>query len=89
MKFTRAPYGHEIQVGDYILRKSMLDAGFRSYRVHRVTPKFAFIRYNEHAEGKFPRTYTEYGFREVPCLDKFPTTEFVVGFSKSEAPKES
>ena len=84
MKFTRAPYGHEIQVGDYILRQGMLDNGYRPYRVHRVTPKFAFIRYNEKSEGKFHRIFTESGFREVPCHDKFPTTRYIVGFEKKE-----
>jgi hypothetical protein len=88
MKFIRAGEGYEIRVGDYILIKSMLDKGYRSFRVHRVTAKFAFCKYNDVAEGKFPRVFTRYGFHPSPRTEKFQTTEYVVGIVKPEE-KES
>lgn len=54
--------GYEIQVGD-VIKSSGLTTHL--FKVHRVTKKFAFVRYNEIAEGKFPRIYG-YAFEPYP-----------------------
>jgi hypothetical protein len=37
--------------------------GEKVYKVHRVTPKKAYIKYNDVAEGVFPRIVPNLGFR--------------------------
>lgn len=79
MKFTIHNNGQEIQVGDYILVKSMIASGYRPYKVHRVTPKFAYIMWNEKAEAKFPRVFIK-SCRFCPrefAKDRFKTTEYI------------
>lgn len=49
--------GYELGIDDVIVCKHPL--GNRRYTVSRVTPKFAFVNYNEVAEGKFPRVFDE------------------------------
>lgn len=48
-KMQKAEYGYEIQVGDVIT----CERGGIKHRwtVHRVTKKYAFILYNDTAEG--------------------------------------
>ena len=57
MQVKKAPMGHELQVGDFIKSESGI-TGIRWYKVSRVTAKFAFIKYNEVAEGKYHRKVT-------------------------------
>jgi len=78
MKYNEAPDKYVLNVGDTILRKGPLDNGFKAYVVSRVTPKFAFIKYNDVAEAKFPRTYSRFHFKSLP-EGKWCTTQFKVG----------
>lgn len=48
--------GYQIQVGDKIKFESGC-FGEQTFTVHRVTKCFAFVRYNDVAEGKFRREY--------------------------------
>jgi hypothetical protein len=66
---------HEIQVGDII----NIDTGLgvpSNYEVHRVTKNYAFIKWSERTEGKFPRIYG-FGFCIVP-RPKFNTVRYKV-----------
>lgn len=47
--------GHVLEVGDWILTRSAF--GGRNHEVIRVTKKYAFVKYNAIAEGRFPRIY--------------------------------
>lgn len=60
-----AEEGYEIQVGDYIENR-LFNLSVSRWRVHRVTPKFAYVRYNEHCEERCPRVYRGIGFRLGP-----------------------
>ena len=55
--------GQQIEVGDLIQMKNY--AGVKNWRVHRVTKKFAFVRWNDVSEGKFRRTVHP-GFQPLP-----------------------
>lgn len=66
MKVRRLEDGEELQVGDRIKRDSRGIGGTYWETVHRVTKVFAFVRYNEHAEGKYRRKYQDFGFGPVP-----------------------
>jgi hypothetical protein len=43
-----------IELGDYIQSENW--RGKKTHRIHRVTPKYAFVRWNDAAEGSFNRT---------------------------------
>ena len=64
MKYREAEEGHQINIGDVIVNENSF--GKTSYTVERTTKCFAFVRYNEVAEGKFPREYRSFGFRSLP-----------------------
>ena len=73
---NKAEYGYEIQVGDII----QIDHRWgpkHVYDVHRVTHKYAFVKWNDHAEGKFPRIFKKYGFTVLP-REKYNTTDYTV-----------
>jgi hypothetical protein len=70
----RAPDGYLIQVGDVIRAEHAL--GTSNFRVHRVTKNYAFVRFNEIAEGKFPRQYG-FGFGRRP-REIWQTTNYIV-----------
>ena len=53
MKVQKLGIGKQIEVGDVILHDSW--TGKTWHKVIRVTSKFAVIRWNDVAEGKFPR----------------------------------
>ena len=71
----KATYGYEIQVGDVISITSGI-TGTRMYRVVRVTSKYAFVKYNDVAEGKFQRVY-QMMFAKLPRI-KFDTRQYEV-----------
>ena len=83
MKCIEAEDGYVIKVGDTVLRKGPLDAGYHVYKVHRVTDKFAFIRYNDVAEGKLPRIYSRFSFHSLP-RQKWSQTDYKVVFPQPE-----
>lgn len=56
-------HGDELQIGDVIVSKTGFGTQRRS--VHRVTKKYAFVKYNDVAEGKYPRKYDMY-FESLP-----------------------
>ena len=61
MKVRKLKDGDLIEVGDRIKVEHM-GFGTQWETVERVTPKFAFVRYNENAEGQYKRTYEDFGF---------------------------
>jgi hypothetical protein len=63
MKARKLEDGETLQVDDIIIGEHVL--GKRKHVVHRVTKKYAFVRYNETAEGKFPIVY-DFGFTSLP-----------------------
>ncbi len=77
---NEAKYGYLIQVGDII--KSIGPMASNEWKVHRVTPKFAYVKYNDIAEGKFPRVYG-FAFQSLP-KQQWRTTSYKVftGVSK-------
>lgn len=56
--------GESIEVGDRIKVETSL--GVKWHTVSRVTKLYAFVRYNERAEGKFRREYSDFGFAPLP-----------------------
>lgn len=70
----KAPEGHCINVGDIIVAKHSF--GNNKWEVKRVTPKYAFVMYNDTAEGKFPRIF-DFGFQSFP-KDNWNTTDYTV-----------
>ena len=76
MKLKEAPKDYELQVGDIIKSKSRFMNISNEWTVHRVTKMYAFIMYNEKAEGKFPRKYTTF-FKPFP-KDTWSTTDYTV-----------
>ena len=65
--------GDLIEVGYQV--KSEGAFGVQWFKVSRVTPKFAFVAYSERAEGKFKRTYRDFGFCPLPP-EKWRTTQY-------------
>lgn len=68
--------GYEIKVGDRIRSKSWLRE--TEWEVYRVTPKRAYIKYNEVAEGKFPRIVKKHGFRPISTGTPYSTVTYKV-----------
>ena len=66
--------GHELKVGDVIISKHAF--GGSKWAVHRVTKKYAFVWYNDIAEGKFPRVL-EFNFQPLP-RQQWNTTDYEV-----------
>jgi hypothetical protein len=56
--------GAELQVGDYIKHDTPYRVAWSP--IHRVTAKYAFVKYNDMAEGKFPRVYRSFTFVPLP-----------------------
>jgi hypothetical protein len=72
----KAEYGYKIQVGNII----EINNGWGpklNYEVHRVTLKYAYVKWNDTAEGKFPRIFKHYGFQPLP-REKYHTTGYTV-----------
>lgn len=65
--------GDAIQVGDRIKVETAL--GTQWEIVQRVTDKFAFVRYNERAEGKYRREYDGFWFAPLP-RQKWSTNQY-------------
>lgn len=55
--------GYELQIGDTIVSKHTF--GNNKHTVIRVTKKYAFVKYNDVAEGKYPRVFNMY-FEALP-----------------------
>ena len=73
MKVRKLKNGDAIQVGDKIRLEHAL--GIRWETVHRVTAKYAFVKYNDIAEGKYRREYNDFGFSPIP-RDTWKTTNY-------------
>lgn len=56
--------GYELKVGDKILINNRLTKP-TAYTVHRVTKNYAFVMWNDIAEGKFPRV-VDWRFQSLP-----------------------
>lgn len=66
--------GYELQVGDIIIAKHAF--GNNKHVITRVTPKYAFVQYNDVAEGKYPRIFdTNFTFLPRP---KWNTTHYSI-----------
>jgi hypothetical protein len=75
MKYRLLNANEIIEVGDVI--KSCNALCKNTYEVHRVTEKFCFIKFNEKAEGKFSRIYTDLMFSILP-RERFSMTTYTV-----------
>ena len=64
MKVRKIVEGDLIEVGDRIKVDTAL--GTQWQEVTRVTAKYAFVRYNDVAEGKYKRRYDGFGFQPIP-----------------------
>lgn len=64
--------GYELKVGDIIT----CSYGWQRH-VTRVTKKYAIVKWNDVAEGKFPRIYDEYRFASLPRA-KWPMARYKV-----------
>jgi hypothetical protein len=60
MKGIRLKEGDGLQVGDVLVRKTRF--GTSIFPVVRITKKYAFVRYNDVSEGKYPNVYERFGF---------------------------
>jgi hypothetical protein len=68
----RTPY--ELQVGDIIVAKHAF--GNNRHTVIRVTKRYAFVKYNDVAEGKYPRIF-DFHFDSLP-RQKWSTTRYSI-----------
>lgn len=75
MKLKEAPHNYEIQVGNIIEVDSKIFKK-RQYEVHRVTAKYAFVKWNDKSQGKFPRTYN-WAFQPYPKVS-YPMVDYTV-----------
>ena len=65
-------YGDDIRVGDMII------SNWNSKLiVHRITKCYAFVKYNEIAEGKFPIIYGN-NFHPIPRSKGYSTVSYRV-----------
>ncbi len=64
MKVKAIAEGSELRVGDYVKHDTAYRVAW--FQIHRVTKKYAFVKYNETAEGKFPIVYQRLSFRPLP-----------------------
>ena len=65
MRVRKLKNGDMIEVGDKI-KVEHRGWGVQWETIHRVTPKFAFVKYNDVAEGKYRRVYSEFTFSPIP-----------------------
>ncbi len=63
-----------LEIGDLITHQHAF--GKNTWEVFKVTPKFAFVHYNERALGKYPRTFS-FRFSSLPRI-KWDTTDYTV-----------
>lgn len=71
--------GYELQLGDVIIAKHAL--GKNRHVVTRVTKKYAFVKFNDVAEGKFPRIF-DFHFESLP-RQQWNTVHYTVERAKS------
>ena len=64
MKYEKLKDGEQLQVG-YIL-VHITAFGNQKYKVYILTKKYAWVKYNDVAEGKFPLIYSDFGFTSLP-----------------------
>jgi hypothetical protein len=67
--------GEQLKVGDVIVHKHCFGGG--KYRVHRVSKKYAFVKYNDVAEGKYPIVF-DMRFESLPRKTWGTTTYSVI-----------
>ena len=65
MRVRKLKNGEMLDIGDRIKVEHPV-FGTRWETVHRVTKSFAFVRYNDVAEGKYKREYNDFGFGPIP-----------------------
>jgi len=75
MKVRKLEDGEPIEVGDRIRIENYLGVSWQA--IHRVTKHYAFVKWNERAEGKFKRIYKQFGFDIIP-YQKWNTTRYSV-----------
>ena len=71
---TESLNDYALQVGDVIV--SNHPQRLNRYVVHRVTNKYAFVKYNDVAEGKFPRV-VDHRFQSLPRQQWSQTTYYI------------
>jgi hypothetical protein len=71
--------GQEIQVGDYIVVKSIANAKPSKHKVHRVTANYAIAEWGEGKEVKFHRIFKRRGFYPVGDSARFSSIEYLAG----------
>lgn len=81
MTYEQLTDGETLEVGDVIKHESAL--GNRRYKIHRVTAKYAFIKYNDVAEGKYHRVITWAGPRRAKRL-QWDTTRYTAWRERRE-----
>ena len=68
---------HEtVEIGD-IIETDTRGFGVRNYTIYRVTKTMAFVKYNDVADGKFPRVYVSFGYSSIP-RPEWPTNIYTV-----------
>jgi hypothetical protein len=75
MRVRKLADGATVEVGDRIRSSQYSDLHVSWLTVHRVTPKFAFVKYNDVSEGKFPRKANGFRFHSLP-RGTWSTTEY-------------
>lgn len=75
MKYTKLKDNEKIQIGDVIIHKTAFGKGV--YVVHRLTKKYAWVKYNDVAEGKYPIIFNHFDFHSLP-RDTWDTTVYTV-----------
>jgi len=70
--------GYSLQVGDAIVAKHAF--GNNRHVVTRVTPKYAFVQYNDVCEGKYPRIFDR-SFSSLP-RPKWMTIDYSIEKAK-------
>jgi hypothetical protein len=73
MKVRKIKDGVMLEVGDRIQCDTSF--GVKWETIHRVTKRFAFVRYNDVAEGKYKREYQDFGFCPLP-RQQWRTTQY-------------
>ena len=74
MKVKKLKDGDQIEVDDRVCLENFM--GKRWFRITRVTPKFVFLKWNDHCEGKFPRVFKDFGWKPGGSKDIWNTTHY-------------
>jgi len=74
MKMRKLNIGDELQVGDKI--RSETSFGMYWNTVFKTTPKFAYVKWNDIAEGKFDRVFKDSIYWGPLPRPKWPMTQY-------------